>query len=269
MSHEKLRPKAPLWTRIIFWSVIFILYIPLVLVAVLAFYDQEQFSIKWFQEVINDHLLMEALFNSILVAIISGFGATILGTAAALALRGKGFVGQKFLLALSFISLMLPEIVFALALLSWFSFIGLELGITTIVLAHITFSVSYVILTVSARLALIDSSVEDAARDLGASEWTLLRQIMLPLLKPALGSAMLLSFLLSFDDFLITFFVSGVESETLPIKLYGALRSGLTPKLNALAIMMWMMSAIVMYLAMRLTVQAPSAKKSVTHGPKL
>ena len=163
-----------------------------------------------------------------------------------MAIHRGNFLGRRLLEGLSYVSLVLPEIVFALALLSWFFLLSIPLGLTTVILAHVTFSISYVILTVGSRLAGFDPSLDDAARDLGASEVQILWKVTLPLLGPSMVASFLLSFLLSFDDFLITFFVNGVGSDTLPVKLYSYMKMGITPKLNALATLMWFLTAVIL-----------------------
>lgn len=250
--NERRRPRAPWFARFTFVLVLVALYLPLFCVLFKAFSDSMGgFTTNWFSAVFQDSALIQALVNSLIVGLGASAIATVFGTCAALALWKGGFMGRRVLQGLSYTSLILPEIVFALALLAWFSLLKLTLGLVTVTLAHVTFSLSYVILTVGARLATVDRSLEDAARDLGASEWGVIGKVILPLLTPSLMGAYLLSFLLSFDDFLITFFVNGVGSDTLPVKLYASLKTGLTPKLNAMAALMWLGSGLILALAFR------------------
>lgn len=251
MSEERLRPQAPFAARAVLVLVTAALYLPLICIVVFSFRTFEGWSFEWYGQVLADAALGRALANSLIVAFASGLVATALGTAAALALRAGGFVGRRTLEAASYVSLMLPEILFALSLLAWFSVLKFTLGLGTVILAHVTFSISYVILTVGARLASFDSSLEDAARDLGASEWRILTRVTLPLLKPSITAGLMLCFLLSFDDFLITFFVNGAGSETLPVMLYSTMKKGQTLKLNALASLMWLASGVVLVAAFR------------------
>lgn len=248
---ERRRPPAPWLAQWVLGLVIVFLYGPLAILFKGAFRDNGVWTLRWFAEVFSDETLWEALLNSLFVAVSSSFLATVLGTGAAIALHRGGFRGKWALEGLSFVSLLLPEIVFALALLSWFFLLRWPLGLTTVIFAHVTFSLSFVILTVRGRLATLDPALEDAARDLGAGEWRLLWTVVLPMLKPSLMAGFLLSFLLSFDDFLITFFVNGAGSDTLPIKLYTSMKIGLTPKLNALASLMWAGSAVILIFAFR------------------
>ncbi|MNS94546.1 Inner membrane ABC transporter permease protein YdcV [compost metagenome] len=181
-----------------------------------------------------------------IVAVFASLISTLVGTLGALAAVKSSKTLRDLLAGMSLVSLIFPEIVFALALLSWFFLLHLPLGLPTVIIAHVSFSLSYVMMTVGARLATLDKSFEDAGRDLGASEWQILNSITVPLLKPAVIGGFILSFLLSFDDFLITYFVNGVGTDTLPIKLYSAMKMGISPKLNALSSMMFLITLIVM-----------------------
>lgn len=248
---ERRRPAAPFFARAVLLMVVCALYVPLLCVAISSFRGVGTWGFQWYQQVFADSTLIEAMGNSLIVALVSSAIATALGSGAAIAIAQGGFRGRRVLEAAGYISLILPEIVFALSLLAWFAILRMTLGLGTVILAHVTFSISYVILTVGARLATMDPALEDAARDLGASEWRILSRITLPLLKPSLFASFLLCFLLSFDDFLITFFVNGAGSETLPVKLYATMKTGLTPKLNALASLMWFASAFILILAFR------------------
>lgn len=250
MSTERSRPKAPPIAKFLFWLMLVLLYLPIVVMllgAVVEFKAGElQWTLHWFDEVINDENLMDALANSLTVGFASSFLSTLLGTAAAVGLYRTSSKMQWMMDGLSMVSLIFPEIVFALSLLSWFFVLQLELGLKTVIISHVSFSLSYVMMTVNSRLITMDPSLEDAARDLGAGEWTILRTVVLPLLKPAIMGGFILSFLLSFDDFLITYFVNGVGQDTLPVKLYTAMKLGVSPKLNALSSLMFLMTLAVL-----------------------
>ncbi|MBX3041740.1 MAG: ABC transporter permease [Bdellovibrionaceae bacterium] len=252
---EHLRPKAPWFAGVVFTLVVVVLHLPLLFLFASSFFERIGetwvFTLRWFQEVLADQALAAAFLNSLIVAVTSSTLATVIGTGAAVALHRGGFRWGPFLRALSLTSLVLPEIVFALALLSWFFLLKVTLGLHSVIAAHVTFILSYVILIVSARLSTMDSSVEDAARDLGAGEWKLLWRVTLPSIWPSVGAAFMLGFLLSFDDFLITFFVNGAGQDTLPVKLYTSMKIGLTPKLNALATLMCAVSALLLIFAFR------------------
>lgn len=249
MTNERSRPRAPLAAKLVLWISLVLLYLPIVVMLLGALFvkENEQITVtfKWFAEVLSDEALMDALGNSLIVSLCSSVAATILGTAGALGLRNNLQSWRKIVEGLSVVSLIFPEIVFALSLLSLFFLLKFEMGLQTVILSHITFSVSYVIMTVSARLATLDPSLEDAARDLGASEWQVQKSVIIPLLKPAILGGFILSFLLSFDDFLITYFVNGVGQDTLPVKLYTAMKMGVSPKLNALSSLMFLTTLLL------------------------
>lgn len=250
MSNERTRPQPPLVAKITLWLTLFLLYVPIAVMILSALFVKENgewtATLKWFLAVLNDEALMSALWNSFLVGVCASLTATFVGTAGALGLHRNPRSWKWAVESLSVVSLIFPEIVFALSLLSWFFILRMDLGLTTVVLAHVSFSVSYVIMTVNARLATLDRSYEDAARDLGASEWQILKSVILPLLKPAILGGFILSFLLSFDDFLITYFVNGVGQDTLPVKLYTAMKLGVSPKLNALSSLMFLMTLLAL-----------------------
>jgi spermidine/putrescine transport system permease protein len=247
---ERQRPAAPRLARVILYLVFAMLYLPIIVMLLGAVFHIESgvvtFTLHWIKDVLLDPVLMDALMNSLIVAFFTSLIATVVGALGALALVKSSARVRAWLSGMNFISLIFPEIVFALALLSWFFLLHVQLGYMTVIIAHVSFSLSYVMMTVGARLATLDKAYEDAGQDLGASEWQILNTITVPLLKPAIVGGFILSFLLSFDDFLITYFVNGVGTDTLPIKLYSAMKLGISPKLNALSSMMFLISLIVM-----------------------
>lgn len=254
------RPLSPWWARLTLYACLAALYIPLVMMLIGAIWvpvddltigSEKTVTLKWFVAIFQDRELMSAFANSLGVAMISSVSATILGTAACIAIYKTNFGGKKLLENLNLIALVFPEIVFALSLLSLFFIIGLGLGLTSVIIAHTTFCLSYVMMTVSARLSVLDPSLDEAAQDLGASDFYILRTIILPLLKPGILGGFILSFLISFDDFLITYFVNGVGSDTLPVKLYTAMKMGINPKLNALSSLMFLVTLGVLLLLFR------------------
>jgi spermidine/putrescine transport system permease protein len=251
MAAERRRPSAPGAAYALLWLVLVLLFLPIAVMLIGSVRDAGAWTLKWYQQVFADAALMEALANSLGVALGASLLSTVLGAAAAMGLHRAKTSWRWTVEGLSVISLIFPEIVFALSLLSWFFVLGLQLGLMTVLIAHVSFSLSYVMMTVSARLASMDTSLEDAARDLGASEWGVVRTVLLPLLKPAIFGGFVLSFLLSFDDFLITYFVNGVGQDTLPIKLYAAMRMGVSPKLHALSSLMFLFTAALLGVLLR------------------
>jgi spermidine/putrescine transport system permease protein len=231
------------------------LFLPIIVVVVLAFNATtkattvwEGFSLRWFQIALADEVVRDALTNSFWIAIPNAFLATAFGTMAALGLQR---VGKRIRLGfdvLTYMSIIVPEIVIALATLvlfatsfdaleSWFG-LKLQFGRETIIAAHVLFNTSLVLLLVRARLSGMDRTLVDASADLFATPWRTFRQITWPQLLPAIIAGFLLSFTFSFDDFVITTFVSGPGSSTLPLFIFGQVKRGVTPETNAVATMM-------------------------------
>jgi spermidine/putrescine transport system permease protein len=218
-----------------------LLYIPLVSLVVYSFLGPieggggSQWTLGWYFQLLENQAVLDALKISIYVGLWSMLGATVLGTSAALVLVRYRFPGRRIFDAFTYIPLIMPEIVLGLSLLIWFVMLRISLGTFSIILAHITFSVSYVIITVKARLHGFDESLEEAARDLGATPWKVFSRVTLPLIWPGVFSGALMAFTLSFDDFLVAFFTAGVGSDTLPLKIYSMIKFGVTPEINALS----------------------------------
>ncbi|MEG4489255.1 ABC transporter permease [Microcoleus sp. D2_18a_B4] len=199
--------------------------------------------------------ILTALNNSLLIAAISTVLATIFGTMLALALERFYFPGRKAVEALLFLPIIMPEITIGISLLVFFTLvfrivenltgIRLNLGLPTVIIGHIVFNISFVTITVRARLAELDPQLEQAAFDLGANEWRAFWRITLPLIWPAIFSAALLAFTLSLDDFVVTFFTTGVGSMTLPLFVYGLIKFSVTPAINAISTLMLLASLLL------------------------
>jgi len=217
------------------------LHLPLAILVVFSFNKSrftvwEGFSLDWYRVVLRDPQLGEAAWNSLLIAIASTVIATGAGTLCAYGLWKKG---SRWLSASLYLSLVTPEIVTGVSLLAFFQmmfrFLDVQLGMHTVVAAHIAFSVAYVVIVVMARLRALDPALEEAAMDLGATEWQAFYRVTLPSLQPAVVASALLAFTVSFDDFVITSMVAGVDSETLPMVIYSVARRGANPALNAIS----------------------------------
>jgi spermidine/putrescine transport system permease protein len=197
----------------------------------------------------------DALRNSLIVAGISTCFSTLLGTMLALALERFQFRGRKVLEGLLFLPIIIPEITMGISLLVFFSLvfklietltgIRLVLGLPTVIIGHIAFSLSFVAIVVRARIAELEPSLEEAAWDLGANEWQTMRRVILPLITPSIVSAALLAFTLSLDDFVITFFTTGVGATTLPLFVYGMIRFSVSPLINAISTLMLIASFLL------------------------
>jgi spermidine/putrescine transport system permease protein len=237
-----IRPSSPRFAKVITAAAFLMLYLPLAALVAYSFVapsagpgSPDVLSLDWYRRVLSDRVVLEAFSMSLTVGLWSTLGSTLLGTGAALAIVRTRFPGRGLFDAITHVPLIMPEIVLGLALLIWFVALGIALGPFSMVLAHITFSVSYVLITVKARLAGFDDSLEEAARDLGASPWEAFRRVTFPLIRPGILSGALMAFTLSFDDFLITFFTAGVGSDTLPLKIYSMIKFGVSPEINALS----------------------------------
>jgi spermidine/putrescine transport system permease protein len=238
--------KARSWGLAI-WSGLALLYlfIPIFIVVLFSFNDnQGRFNFTW-QGFTLDHWadpfenpdLAVALKNSLLIALLATVLATVLGTFMALALVRYGFRGRGKVDLLVFLPLATPEVVLGAALLGLFITMGLATGFATILVAHTMFNVSYVVVTIRARLQGLDTHLEEAAMDLGANEWTAFRKVTLPLIAPGVAAAALLAFALSVDDFVITNFTAG-QTSTFPLFIWGAARQGVPAEVNVLATML-------------------------------
>ena len=218
------------------------LYIPILILIVYSFNSSKLvtvwagFSTKWYGELMQNDAFLEAAWVTLKVAVFSSLAATVLGTMAAFALvRGGRFLGRTLFSGMVYAPIVMPEVITGLSLLLLFISIGMPRGVFTIVLAHATFSMCFVSVVVSARLASFDKSVEEAARDLGCTGWDAFKSVTLPLIAPAVVAGWLLAFTLSLDDLVIASFTAGPSATTLPIKIYSSVRLGVSPEINALS----------------------------------
>lgn len=221
------------------------LYLPMVILVVYSFNSSKLvtvwagFSTKWYGELMRNEAFLDAAWVTIKVAVLSSTIATVLGTLAAYVLiRAGRFWGRTLFSGMIYAPLVMPEVITGLSLLLLFIGIGLDRGVMTIVLAHTTFSMCYVSVVVSSRLASFDMSLEEAALDLGSNPFEAFRLVTLPIIAPAVISGWLLAFTLSLDDLVIASFTSGPSATTLPIKIFSAVRLGVSPEINALSTIM-------------------------------
>lgn len=235
-----------------------LLYAPIVVLVIFSFNRSrlsarwQGFTTEWYAALWRNDQLFQSLLNSLIVAGAATLVCVAVGTAAAIvAARSRGRA-RSLLDGLVYLPLVIPEIVIAVAMLIFFSLLSLNLSLWTIIIAHITFCVSFVIMIVGARLAGADPSLQEAALDLGANEWTAFRRVTLPLAAPGILSAGLLVFTTSFDDYLITSFVSGVGSTTLPLQIYSMLKRGITPEINAISTIILIATVPLVLIAQRL-----------------
>ncbi|MGP1391899.1 MAG: spermidine/putrescine ABC transporter permease PotC [Vibrio diabolicus] len=231
------------------------LYLPIVVLIVNSFNANKfgmkwgGFTTKWYETLVNNDSLMQAAWHSLNVAVFSATAATIIGSLTAVALFRYSFKGKGAVNGMLFVVMMSPDIVMAISLLALFLVLGAQLGFFTLLIAHITFCLPFVVVTVYSRLNGFDVKMLEAAKDLGASEWVILKKIILPLAKPAVAAGWLLSFTLSLDDVIISSFVTGPTYEILPLKIYSMVKVGISPEVNALATVMLVVSLILVVIS--------------------
>ncbi len=232
------------------------LYAPIISLAVFSFNDSKSmakwngFSLRWYQELLQNERILDALYYTIFIAVVASVIATIVGTITAIGIHKirQGKV-RGLLLNINYLPVLNPDIVTGVALMSLFVFIRLEFGFTTMLLAHIVFDIPYVILSVLPKLKQLPANIEDAAMDLGATPWYALRKVVLPQIKPGIISGLLIAFTMSIDDFVISFFTTGNGVTNLAIEVYSMTRRGLTPEINALSTLMFAAVLILLILS--------------------
>nr|WP_307988948.1 spermidine/putrescine ABC transporter permease PotC [uncultured Haemophilus sp.] len=246
--------------RNIFMFVVYAyLYIPIIILVTNSFNEDRYglswkgFSWNWYERLFNNDTLIQAAFHSVTIAFFAATLATIVGGLTAIALYRYRFRGKQAVSGMLFIVMMSPDIVMAVSLLALFMVVGISLGFWSLLLAHVTFCLPYVTVTIFSRLNGFDARMLEAAKDLGASEVTILRKIILPLALPAGVSGWLLSFTISLDDVVVSSFVSGVSYEILPLRIFSLVKTGVTPEVNALATIMIVLSLGLVILSQLVT----------------
>jgi spermidine/putrescine transport system permease protein len=231
------------------------LYIPIIILIVYSFNNAQYslvwhgFTWQWYSELFSDSSLWEATWHSFFLGIASATIATYIGMLAAVSIYRYRFFGRSFLNGLVFILILTPEIVSGAALLILFSSFQMELGFLSLLLSHISFSIPFVIVTVYSRLISFDKNIFEAAKDLGANDKIIFTRVILPLLWPALFAGWLLSFTLSLDDVIISYFVAGPEFQILPLQIYSLVRTGIKPEINALCSVLFTITLIFVVLS--------------------
>ena len=264
----------------------FFLWAPIVVLVLFSFNESRSvssfsgFTLKWYGNILNNvmgaesafstEIMLNAFRNSLFVGTVATAIATVLGTMIALAMARGNFPGKRMLEGLLFLPVVIPEITQAISLaiffkvaFDWFAVISGERifpGFHTIIMAHVTFNISYVAIVVRARLADMDPQLEEAANDLGANPWRAFWRVTFPLILPGVISGALLAFTLSLDDFVITFFTSGVGTTTLPVFVYGLLKLTVTPEVNAISTIMMLLSTIL--IGISLAMQGRNASRA-------
>lgn len=250
------------WSNLYLAIMILLMYFPLVMVVIFSFNESRLsanftgFSFKWYETLANDRDLKEALFNSILLGVLSCGISAVIGTLGAVGMARVKYKTKGMMEYFSTIPIMIPEIILGMVFLVFFSMLNLPFGMTTLVIAHTTFCIPYIFMMVKARLVGIDKSLEEAARDLGAGPIRTFFDITMPLIAPAVLSGSLLAFAMSFDDVVISIFVNGPRLNTLPVKVYAQLKTGVTPEINALCTIILVVITAVLLLSSFLSKRA-------------
>ena len=224
--------------------IFFLMYMPVAVVIIFSFNESKLpvrftgFSLKWYQELLGDSAMIEALGNSLILGVASCLVSAVIGTLGAVGLSRIHWKTKGALEYVSILPLMIPEIILGMVLMAFFYLLNIPFGMLTLLLGHTVFCVPYILMEVKARLAGMDPSLEEAARDLGAGSFRAFWDITLPLIMQAVVSGSLLAFAMSMDDVVISIFVNGPRISTLPVKVYTQLKTGVTPEINALCTLM-------------------------------
>lgn len=249
-----MRRGAWLWAAAL--AVYAFLYLPLAIVVAYSFNDSRLnaewvgFTLHWYEVLLHDEEILLAAGNSLFIAFVASLVATLLGTMAGIAIHRYDL---KLLNFMALTPVAMPEILLGVSLLLFFiQVLNLTLGMLSIVLAHITFSIGFVAVIVRARLAGLDDSLFEAARDLGATPWETFRHVTFPLILPAVIAGALMAFTLSIDDFVITFFTAGVGVQTLPLRIYSMIKIAVTPEVNAVSTLLMLLTLAMITLASRI-----------------
>lgn len=233
------------------WATLLFLYIPILVVLVFSFNASQYgaqwggFTWEWYARLARNQNILRAAWNSLLIGVVSSVLATLLGTMAALAVERFRWARPELWEGFFFIPIVVPELMMAIGFLLLFGVFGFPFGLTTLLLGHTTLNLPIVWLIVRARLKKLDPRLEEAALDLGATPWTAFWRVTFPLLSPAIMGGALTAFAISIDDFVISFFVAGPNSTTLPIQIYSMLKFSISPEVNALSAVLFLASMVL------------------------
>ena len=232
--------------------VLFFLYLPIIILIIYSFNSSkmnilfEKFTLSWYRDLFSNKELLEAFINTMIIAITSTVISTIIGTISAVGIDKYNFKLKKLVNILIYIPIVIPEIVLGISLLSIYTLVKLDLGMFTLILSHIAFSIPFVVVSVRSSLSEAIKTYEEAAYDLGASKIMTFFKITLPMIMPGVISGATLAFTLSLDDVVISYFTAGPGSNTLPLKIYSMIKTGITPDVNALSTLMLLTTIIIL-----------------------
>jgi spermidine/putrescine transport system permease protein len=222
------------------------LYAPILVLIILSFNNSklrghwDGFTLRWYLELFKDQQILKSLYYTITIAVLSSGISTVIGTIAAIGIHNMGYFGKKVVMNINYLPVLNPDIVTGISLMTLFIFVKLKLGFLTMLLAHITFNIPYVILAVLPKLKQLDNHLTEAAMDLGATPFYALRKVIIPEIMPGIITGALIAFTLSIDDFVISFFTTGSGVTNLSITIYSMARRGINPKINALSTLMFL-----------------------------
>ena len=232
--------------------VFLLMYLPVAVVVIFSFNESKLpvrftgFSFQWYEKLFADSAMLEALVNSLILGVASCAVSAVIGTLGAVGMSQIHWKTKGVLEYISILPLMIPEIILGMVLMAFFYMLNLPFGMLTLLIGHTVFCIPYILMEVKARLVGMDPSLEEAARDLGASSVRVFFDITLPLIMPAVASGSLLAFAMSMDDVVISIFVNGPKLTTLPIKVYTQIRTGVTPEINALCTVMLAFTVMIL-----------------------
>lgn len=250
--------KAGWGSRAMLWAVLVLLYAPVAVLVLYSFNDArfsaswEGFTLDWYRRLLTSAETGAALRTTLAVSLTATAIATVLGTLLALGLHLRSFAGRAAIEQLLYLPVVAPDIVMGVALLAFYVAVALPLGRASIVLAHVSFQIPFVALTVRARLQDFPKGVLEAARDLGADERATIRHVVLPLVRPGIVAGALIALAFSVDDFVITYFTAGAGASTLPVRIYSMVKRGVTPDINALSTLLLGATLVLILAALRL-----------------
>lgn len=243
------------------------LYAPIVALAVFSFNDSklmgkwEGFTLDWYSKLFENDRIMNALYYTIIIAVVASLIATVIGTITAIGIHNmKNGKFRSLILNVNYLPILNPDVVTGVSLMTLFVFVNMEFGFTTMLISHIVFNIPYVILSVLPKLKQLPANIEEAAMDLGATPMYALRKVILPQIKPGIISGMLIAFTMSIDDFVISFFTAGNGVTNLSIEIYSMTRRGISPEINALSTLMF-----IVVLGLLLLSNISGSKKSVSN----
>ncbi|MGL4771964.1 MAG: ABC transporter permease [Clostridium sp.] len=234
--------------------IFFFLYTPIITLIVFSFNDSKSmgswkgFTLKWYAQLFSNERIMNALYYTLLIAIVASVVATLIGTISAIGIHNMTGRKKKLLLNVNYLPVLNPDIVTGIALMSLFVFLKVDFGFKTMLLAHITFNIPYVILSVLPKLRQLPDNTVEAAQDLGATPWQTMTKVIIPQIKPGIFAGFLMAFTMSIDDFVISFFTNGPGVTNLSIEIYSMARRGIKPEINALSTLMFLTVLILLFI---------------------